>query len=192
MKKIFLSIFLFIFIFMSYLLLINMNVFASSSLSDLFEGYSAEFTNEYLSQQTNTLSFNTLDYETGNYNYINTGIQVSNEEPMMTVFTHGYGASDYHWSNEYEFLSDSVRSQYYNLNFSYDPDSFIEQLRIASNADVYFAEMKEVLVSTAPNIQYKKEFYLYKVDYSKKYIVNYVEMTLNEYYLYLKPRNVKI
>ena len=90
--------------------MVTLEVEAASPTSTSFVGYSVdaagvEFDRNYLSDVTNTISFNNLVYETVTYDYEETGFLVSTEEPMIIVLTHGYGASASHWSNVYEYLS---------------------------------------------------------------------------------------
>lgn len=160
MKKLFLSILLFLVTFICYGLVAEVEATTTSSRT-LFKGYSynenVEFSRDYLSEQTNTVSFDSLVYETGYYDYVSTGITVSTEQPMITILTHGYGGAAFHWSNNYEYISESdIEAGTYDTDFIYDSDSLIERLRMSSNADVYFADM-----------QGESGFYLYKIDYTK-------------------------
>lgn len=86
---------------------------------------------------------------------------------MITILTHGYSGDETQWTNDYPFFSKNDKSNR-TTNFSYDPDSMIERLRVITNGDVYFANMKSL-----------NEFTLYKLNLTKTINGNEVSLVNN-------------
>ena len=125
--------------------LASFNVFAEESYTGYFIGSSVP-NGKDIKELTNTYDLNG--------NLINDAV-VSSSAPQLTILTHGYGSDASVWSNPIEFF-DSTRKQnrYQTVNFTYDPESLIEQLRQREgDADVYLATFRN-----------RTNFYLYKCE----------------------------
>lgn len=125
----------------------------ASNSGNVFNGYSGEnqITNEVLEESTNTIKFTNKNYEESNFDYISTG-EIVGGDVGITILTHGLGANASHWSNDTHYGKSS------NLDFVYDSNSMIEQLRLITNGDVYLA-----------NFNSGNSFYLYKLPDLKEY-----------------------
>lgn len=135
------------------------NLYANSSSTDnFFVGYSSNMSRDELKESTNTIRFTDEEYNTNNFPYQRTIESTSEESPMITVLTHGYGAAAKHWSNDYSFFcdADKQKNKVRRTDFCYDPDSMIERLREVTNGEVFLAEMKSPTSFTLFKLQLTK------------------------------------
>ena len=92
------------------LVTVSSNLFVYASENNTFS-----ITDETLYNLTNTYNSEHEEYESHYFMNTKNNLTVSNEEPLMTVFTHGLGGDASHWSNN-------------GSDFAYSKDSLITRL----------------------------------------------------------------